>query len=347
MAIHFKLRRVGVVMGVTVVSTLTGISFAAASSVKSIPYTGPEKGIASTYGSPKPKAGVTCTIGYMQLYAEQLSLSAQQAGAQTEAKRLGCRITVLNDNLTLTTQVNDFAQLLAQKVNAIIVYPLVPSGLQPSITQANAAHIPVVAFETPVDPGQPAPSGYATSVLQGFDNAAYARAKQVSQASPGAAFVVQGLAAPVASLTYFATREKYWGSRFGLKYLGEVDQQADTPAGAATAMTSILARYPTVKAIFTYNDDNAAADASVVRTSGHARVLISGLTGAPEAFPLIKSGGMFDTYEPNWKMAGRLAVDAAYDLITKQHLPLPRLSIISGVLIDKANVNSVAPANNK
>jgi ribose transport system substrate-binding protein len=327
--------------------TTASTSSTPAASSTNLPYNGPEKGLPTSYGTVLRKPGTHCVIGYQDLYAEQLSLSAQTAGAEKEAARLGCAIDLLNDNLSLTTQVSDFADLLAKKVSAIVVYPLVPSGLQPSINQAKAAHIPVIAQQVPVDPGQPTPSGYATSILQGFDFSAYSRAKNIAAADPGASFVVQGLAAPVAALEYLAVREKYWGEKFGLKFLGEVDNQTDTPAGYIAAMTGIVAKYPTVKAVMCYTDDCSVADAGVVKSSGKSGILLSAQTGSPSAYAAIKAGTVFDTYQPDWQAVGQLSVDAAYDLITKQNLPLPKITVVKWTVIDKSNVDSNTPVSDK
>ncbi|WP_236796060.1 sugar ABC transporter substrate-binding protein [Amycolatopsis sp. GM8] len=306
-------------------------------------YDGPEATLPQSYGDLTKTAGTRCVIGYQNLSAQQHSLSAEAAGAQAEAARLGCQIIVLDDQLSPTIQVNNFNQLLSQDVSAIVVYPLVPSALQPNIDRAAARNVPVIAIQTPVGADQPSPAGYATSVLQGFDTAAYTRAKAVAAKKPGAKFVVQGLAQPVAALQYFAQRQKYWGERFGLHFLGEVDNQDDTSAAATTSMAGALARYPSIDAVFTYNDDSAAADATAIRAGGRRDILVAGFVGQSSAYEGIKNGRIFLTYQPDWQAIGALTVDAAYALATKQHLPLPRLTVVPGALVTSDNVNAQRP----
>ena len=97
-------------------------------SASAIPaYDGPEAGLPSEYEAPKKLAN--CTIGYQNISGAISSLAAEQEAAEEEAKALGCKIVALDDQLNPTTQVNNFEQLLTQKVSAIVVYPIVPSAL--------------------------------------------------------------------------------------------------------------------------------------------------------------------------------------------------------------------------
>jgi ribose transport system substrate-binding protein len=314
-----------------------------AAEVQAIKYDGPEATLPKTYGTVTPKPGTRCVIGYQNLSAAQQSLSAEAAGAKDEARKLGCSIKVLDDQLTPTKQVNNFNQFLAQKVSAIVLYPLVPESMQPNIDKAVAAGIPVIAIQTPISADQPSPKGYATSVLQGFDIAAYERAKAVALKHPGADFVVQGLAIPVAALQYFAKRERYWGEKFGLHFLGQVDNQDDTPGAATTSTSAAIAKYPSMDALFTFNDDSAAADATALRTAGKKGVLIAGFNGQLVGFKGIKDGGIFCTYQPNYRQVGKLTVDAAYQLAAGSTAKLARITVAPGVLVDKSNVGSVSP----
>jgi ABC-type sugar transport system substrate-binding protein len=328
-------------------SVSTGASSAPASSTATaaaapqVVYNGPEATLPHTYPTPKVKPGLNCRLGYMNIYAAIASLAEEQKAAAAEAKRLGCSFIALNDQLTLTTQVNDFNQLISQHVSAILTYPIVPSALAPSVKKANAAHIVVVGQNTPVAADQPLPGGYATDILQGFDTTAYDRVKDVATHSPGASFGIIGLAQPVASLQYLDQRTKYWAQKFGLKFVGEVDAQQDNPASASTAASGLLAKYPTVKVIFGYNDNAAVAAATVARASNRSSVLIVGSNGEAEALNGIKAGTIFSTSQQNFDQVGVQMVDAAYDLLTG--VKVPKFVVVPVTEVNKSNVGSVTP----
>ena len=308
----------------------------------SIPYSGPEANY-KTISSPSVKAGTKCTIGYQDIIESVPAQDAEQNAAQAEAKRLGCGFTALNDQVTPTTQVNNFDQLVAQKVSAIIVFPIVASSLTPSLAKAKAAGTYVLGQSAPVAANDPAIPGYSTNMLHMSDTEAYLRVKSVAAAKPGASFVEMGLAAPVEVLQYYAARTKYWAAKFGLHYLGEIDSAQDNPGGYAAAAAAIVAKYPAMQVLFTFSDNSAVGSASVIRTSGKTGILISGADGSSESFNAIKAGTVFNSPQPDFLASARELVDAAYDLITKQNLPLPADIGVPVKLITKANVDSSTP----
>jgi ribose transport system substrate-binding protein len=238
-------------------SASTGASASSsAAAVANIPYSGPEQNY-KTIGAPTVKAGTKCTIGYQDIIESVPAQKAEQDAAGAEAAKLGCKYIALDDQVTPTTQVNNFNQLVAQKVNAIIVFPIVASSLTPSLAKAKAAGIFVLGQSAPVAADDPAIPGYSTNMLHMSDTEAYLRVKSIAAAKPGASFVEMGLAAPVQLLQYYAARTKYWAAKFGLHYLGEIDAAQDNPAGYSQAASAILAKYPTMQALLTFSDNSA------------------------------------------------------------------------------------------
>lgn len=293
-------------------------------------------------GVPKIVAGTQCSIGYQNVFAAVPALKAEQDAAQKEAERLGCSFMAVDDQAAPVNQVNHMNQFIAQKVNAIIVFPNVSSALAPSVSQAVSHGIFVLGQNAPPQADVAPLQGYSTNGVQGVDTETYMRVKSIAQKSPGVSFAVMGLAAPVQVVTYYTDRTKYWAERFGLNFLGQVDAQSDDPAGQATAMSAILARYPKTQALFTYNDTAAVSASSIAGSSGKT-ILISGGDGSTNAINAIKSGRVFNTVQPQILTRGPLLVDAAYDLITKQNLPLPKTFGVPVTLITQENAGSVTP----
>jgi ribose transport system substrate-binding protein len=305
-------------------------------------YDGPEKGLPASFPTPAKTHVGTCTIGYQNAYAAIPALTVQQHGAQAEATKLGCSLIALDDQITPTTQVNNFNQLVSQHVNAIVVFPLVPQALGPEVAKAAAGGISIVANSTPAAANTPLPKGYSVRVLQGFDTVAYFRAKYIASLHPGANVVVIGLAQPVSSLQYFSQRAAYWSKRFGLHVLGEVDAQQDNPASASTAMSQVLSQYPTVQAIFAYNDNTAVAAGLIAKSSGK-HVLICGNNGQANVFKAIEAGEVTCTALLDAYGMGEQEALGAYDLITKQGGKLPQSVLAKQTLVTAANVRSFKP----
>lgn len=307
-----------------------------AASGTSIAYDGPEQNL-PTIKVPTIKAGTKCKIGYQNIIASVPAQKAEQDAAGAEAKRLGCSFIAVDDMVTPTTQVNNFNQLITQKVNAIIVFPIVSSALTPSLAKAKTAGVFVLGQSAPIAASDKPIPGYSTNALHMSDTEAYLRVKSVAAASPGANFVEMGLAAPVELLQYYATRTKYWAAKFGLHYLGQIDAANDNPAGYSAATSAIVGKYPKMQALFTFSDNSAVGASAVLQSSGKKNVLISGGDGSKNAIDAIKAGKVFNSPQPDFLATGRLLVDAAYNLITKQNLPLPASFGVAVKLIDKTN----------
>jgi ABC-type sugar transport system substrate-binding protein len=306
----------------------------------SIPaYSGPEKGLPTEYAT-GVKAKGSCTIGYQNIFGAISSLAAEQEAAEEEASALGCKIITLDDQLNPTTQVNNFNQLLSQNPSAIVVYPIVPSALSPSLKQAEAAGIPVLSDTTPPDVSEPLPSGYASRVQQSWDQVAYLRAKYVAENNPGTEFAIIGLAAPVFSLQYLGERTKYWAEKFGLKFAGEIDAQEDNPSSASTAMSAVLGKYSGVGAVFAYNDNTAVAAATVAKSS-QAEVEICGANGQKEAFQAIEQGSMACTVWIDFLSLGKQLVRGAYDAFAGEEIP--QTVAVPVEIVSSDNVSSLEP----
>jgi len=301
-------------------------------------YDGPEAGLPTSYSISKPTKPFT--IGYEEIYGADPSVKAGAEAAQQEVAALGGKIIIKDDQASATTQVNNCNTLIAQGVNAIILYPFDPKALGPCFAAAAAKNIKIVAYQTPVgaSPG-PLPAGLKTDPLQGFDYAGYLRAKAVAAVAPGSTFAYMGLAIPVASLTYGEQRMLYWAKRFGLKYVGSTDAQDATPGAASTAMSSILAKWPTVGTVFCFQDPSALAAATVARASGNTKVRIVGYNGQTAAVSAVQAGTMFATVLLDVKAEGKNDVDAAIGLI--EGASLPKYVSIPITLVTGANAGSV------
>jgi ribose transport system substrate-binding protein len=283
----------------------------------------------------------SCKIGYQNIYSAIPALKAAQDAAEAEAKALGCDFIALDDKLTPTTQVDNFNQLIAQGVDAILVYPIVADGLTPSIKKAQEAGIKIVAQDTPVDASQPLLPGYDSIVLQGFDTAAYLRAAGIAKAQPGASFGIIGLGAPVEAVAYFNDRTKYWAEKFGLKFLGRQDVTSDDAAAAASTASGMFAKYPDMDALFCYNDNTAVAAATVAKSSGKSDVKIVGNNGQSSAFEAIKAGDMFSTQLTDTAGLGKQMVDGAYNLIAG--VEVPERVVVNVEQVDKDTVDDLTP----
>jgi ribose transport system substrate-binding protein len=306
-------------------------------------YKGADRKYFRVLPQPKIKKGVKFKVGYLQIDSSTHTLNVEQEGSATEAKLLGGSEQMLNSADNAQTQVSQFNQLLTEKVNAVVGYPLVPGGLLAGVKLATKSKIPAVFIGTVTNSAAGLPAGSPFDVDQAIDYSVYETMKTVAGELPkGSSFAILGFGLPVPALVYQQERQKYWGEKFGLKFDGEQNATAGTPAAYSTAASQILTQHPNVSVVLTMNDDAALATATATRNTGRTKVKVATSNGGdPELIPLIKSGVVIADCVVPWAEEGKQATIAAYDELTKQDLPLPKFIQIPPTIVTKANVNKV------
>lgn len=321
------------------------VSTAAPSREAAIPagYTGVEAKLPTAYPVPAKKAGTKCTIGFQNPIAANETLGFWQKGLTAQAKVFGCKVIALDDQLSPDKQVSNMQQLLAQKVNVIVFYPLDPKATVPVLRQAKSKGVPVLAVDgtfgstTATAPYLP----YITAqVWQGRDIQAFLQARAMKKARPGANVGLIGIGAPVPALKYLNRREAFWLKKNGLTVVGTQDNPTDDVTGGEKAANGLLQRYPQLDAVVAYNDPSALGAYTASRSVGR-KVAIVGLNGSSDGIAALRGGRIDATVQVDPVGWGRQQATAAYDLITKQHLPLPKIIVRPPRLITKANVDSV------
>ena len=303
-------------------------------------YKGVEATLPIQYKRPALKPGTACKIGFQNPVAANETLSYLQKGVIKQAAAFKCKVIALDDKLSADKQVSNMQQLLAQKVNAIIFYPLDPKAVGPVLKQAKAQGVPVLAIDATFGSTKlPAP-GITTQVWQGRDIQAFLQAGAMAKANPGGTIGLIGIGFPVPALKYLTAREAFYAKQNGLKVAGTQDNPSDDVTGGEKAGNGLLQRYSDVSGAITYNDPSAIGIATAARGLGKKLVVV-GNNGSSDGINAVKDGRLAATVQVDPVGWGSQLVLASYSLITKQNLPLPKIIVRPSTLITKANLNSV------
>lgn len=334
--------RTAALLLVVCASLMAGVAASSAGTPVPRGYHGAEASLPTAYAKPAKKAGTKCTIGFQNPSAQNETLSSWQKAVQAEAKVYGCKVIALDDKLSPDQQVTNMQQLLAQKVNVIIFYPLDPKATVPVLKQAKAKGVPVLAVDgTFGSPKATAPylPYIASQVWQGRDIQAYIQMQELAKETPHAKVGLIGIGAPVPALKYLTQRQAYWAKKFGLTVVGSADNPTDDVAGGQTAANGLLQRYSQMNAIVGYNDPSAIGAYTASRGVGRKLTLI-GCNGSSDGLAAIKGGREAATVQVDVVGWGVQQVYAAYSLITKQHVNLPKIIVRPSLLITKANIGT-------
>lgn len=292
-------------------------------------YDGPESKIPTSYPDFK-NTGQKFTVGLACPACQSPFLLAQVNAAKAEVERLGGKLIVTDAGGDPQKQLNQFKQMVAQGVQAIILQPLVESAMAPSFVAAEKKGIAVVSIVDPADTTKPLQDGVVTNVTLGFDQAAFQKAQYLASVLPkGAEFAAIGYGVPSAGLEYLTSRQIYWAKKFGLKFTTQVNINDITAAAGVTAGSSVLSRYPNVKAVMSFDNNPVSGFLTAARTSGKNGILVCGQNFDKLGFTIVREGNGCDL---RWDAegSGKLTADAAYMAITKQNLPLPKVVTAGG-----------------
>jgi ribose transport system substrate-binding protein len=303
-------------------------------------YKGIEATLPTAYKIPAKRAGTKCTIGFQSPIAANETLSFWQRAVVSQGRAYGCRVITLDDALDPDKQVSNMQQLLAQKADVIIFYPLDPKATAPVLRQAKSQGVPVLAVDASF--GDVKPVALITSqVWQGRDIQAYLQAQALAKAKKGASVGLIGIGVPVPALKYLNKREGFWAKRFGLTVVGTRDNGSDDVTGGEKAANGLLQAYSNMDAVIGYNDPSALGAVAAARGAGRTLTIV-GLNGSSDGVTAVKSGRLAATVQVDPVGWGRQLVYAAYSLITEQNLPLSRIIVRPATVITNANVDKIA-----
>jgi ribose transport system substrate-binding protein len=320
-------------------STTSG-SGAVRSAAASVPFSSFEQSVAASY--PKPKHG-KFRLAYLDPAAGNEFLNILGRAMGLETKRLGGTFTQLSDvGGSVNTQVTEFNQLIAQKVNGIAVFALDPKSLAPDVARARKAGIHLVTIDLSfANAPASALGGYESQVLQRRDQAAYSTATYMAKhLAAGSSLGTIDFVVKVPSIVFSIQRDVFWAKKYGLKIAGSASNPSDDIAGGEKAGTTLINHSAGIKGVMAYNDPSAIGAYTAARSAGVSGLIFGGENGGSDALAAVKAGTETFSLKLDAPGMGKAWAWGLYDLI--QGVKVPG-SVKAGapVLVTKSNVNSV------
>ncbi|MGW0037580.1 sugar ABC transporter substrate-binding protein [Gordonia sp. NPDC003376] len=240
-------------------------------------------------GSNSSSGGIV--VGYAGAIQSNPNNKAVEDGLRKQVEAEGGSLIVTDAQFDASKQLTDVRSLIAQKVDALVIWPIDPQGLQSAVHQAKDAGIPVLVQST--TEGGPYTSNFAED-----DAGAAAAAADVirEKTGPGAGVaMIEGM--PVVSV--LADRNNAFAARageVGLEIVARQVNEKDTADGARPIVDAWKTGLgDEIKGIFAYNDPSALGAVSAV--GGSFRPVVVGMNGSPEGVAAVKSGRLLATFD--------------------------------------------------
>ena len=282
----------------------------------------------SALADDKPVIGVSMASDVNPFYI------AMKKGIEQRAAEVGAKVVFVTANEVVAQQVSGLQDLVAQKVDGILVSPIDAVAVRSGYETAAKAGIPVISVARHAD--TPHQSAFVTMDEKkvGADIANW-----LLKAIGGKGEIAM-ITGPAGSATFRNTAagfDSVLEQYPDVKVVMRKDAPLTREAGLKLAEDALIA-YPNLKGIYAANDELALGAVQAVASVGKkGQVVVTGLNGIPPALRAVKAGDLGLTVELNPVAWGRLAVDTMIDYL-KGVKPDGNVAI-KHVLIDGSNVD--------
>ena len=276
-------------------------------------------------------------VGFSQMESDNPWRIAQTKSLQEEAAKRGYQLVVTDAQGQTAKQVSDVEDLIARRVNVLLLAPREYEGLTPALQAAKAANIPVILVDR--EAAGTAGQDFVTFLGSNFVEQGKRAAEWLAKETGGKATIVELTGTPGSSVA--ADRAK--GFREGLAQYPDMkiaaSQTGDFSRAKGQAVMQNVAQSlgKQITAVYAHNDEMALGAVQALRAAGlepGRDVRIISIDGQRAALEAIQKGELGATVESNPRF-GPLAFDTIEKLRRKEQIP-PKI-LITDRFFDKSN----------
>jgi ribose transport system substrate-binding protein len=285
---------------------------AALATITALALTGCSRGGDSTSsGKPAAASGKKDATMIMSTLNNPFFISVKN-GAQAQAAKSGIKLTVQNANNSDSTALNLATTAISKQAGILILDPVGSKSATSSVSQANAANVPVMAFDRK-------PAGGKLRTFLGYDaiqagrNAADALAKSLH--GKGKIVEIQGIlgtnVAQDRSKGFQEQIKKYPGVKSVAVQSANFDRSK-----ALDVMTNVLQAHPNIDGVYAANDEMAMGVLSALKARHlTGKVKLVGNDGIADALAAINAGQMYATNAESPYALGQKVIKDAHGIL--------------------------------
>ncbi len=265
----------------------------------------------------------TLIVGFSQIGAESSWRTAETKSIRDEAKKRGIDLRFSDAQQKQENQIKAINSFIAQKVDAIILAPIVETGWEPVLKQAFAAGIPVILVDRGVKVSDD--SLYTTLIASDFVAEGRMAAEWLANALGGTGNIVelQGTPGSAPAIDRKKGFEEGIAPHEGIRIIRSQTGEF-TRAKGKEVMEAFLKSAPgQINAVYAHNDDMALGAIQAIEDAGlkpGKDILIVSIDGVRGAFEAMVAGKLNCTVECN-PLLGPAAFDAVAKAVAGETLP--------------------------
>jgi simple sugar transport system substrate-binding protein len=262
-------------------------------------------------------------VGFSQIGAESAWRTAETESIRAEARARGIDLRFSDAQQKQENQIRAIRTFCTQKVDAIVLAPVVESGWEPVLREAKSAGIPVVLVDRGVDVSDD--SLYATLVASDFVEEGRMAARWLAKRLGGKGRVVELRGTPGAAPAIDRKKgfEEVFAEFPGLEIVRSQSGDFTRAKGKEVMETFLHAEGGAIDAVYAHNDDMALGAIQAIEESGRRPgrdIVIVSIDGVRAAFEAMAAGKLDCTVECN-PILGPLVFDAIEKILAGESVP--------------------------
>ena len=282
-------------------------------------------GTACREQAPVPASGETkrLVVGFSQIGAESAWRTAETESIRTEAEARGVVLKFSDAQQKQENQIRALRTFISQKVDAIILAPVVETGWEPVLREAKRAGIPVVLVDRGVDVEDD--SLYTTLIASDFVEEGRMAGRWLAERLGGTGRIVELQGTPGSAPAIDRKRgfEEAIADFPGMTVVRSQSGDFTRAKGKEVMEAFLKAEREKIDAVYAHNDDMALGAIQAIQEAGlkpGTDVVLVSIDGVRAAFEAMVEGTLNCTVECN-PLLGPAAFDAVERALAGETLP--------------------------
>jgi simple sugar transport system substrate-binding protein len=283
------------------------------------------------------------TVGFSQIGAESAWRTAETESIRSEAANRGVDLKFSDAQQKQENQITALRNFINQKVDAIILAPVVETGWEPVLKEARAAKIPVILVDRGVKVSDE--SLYTTLIASDFVAEGRMAGEWLAKKLNGKGNVVELQGTPGAAPAIDRKKgfEEAIAKHPDIKIIKSQSGNFNRAQGKEAMEAFIKSEGKNINAVYAHNDDMALGAIQAIEEAGlkpGTDVIVVSIDGVRGAFEAMVAGKLNCTVECN-----PLLGPAAFDAIEKVRKgeQVPKKTIVQDRLFDQTTAQAELP----